>query len=44
MVVLMVSGIVPNVQAALVAWLLLRALGRTDVESAHRSIHWRAWC
>jgi di/tricarboxylate transporter len=39
MVVLMVTGIVPNVQAALIACLLLGALRCIDLDSAYRSIH-----
>jgi di/tricarboxylate transporter len=42
MVVLMVSGIVPNVQAALIACLLMGLLGCIDLESAYRSIHWKS--
>src|SRR5262249_353065 len=42
MVALMVSGIVPNVQAALIACLLMGALGCMDLESAYRSIHWKS--
>ena len=42
MVALMVSGIVPNVQAALIACLLMGALGCIDLESAYRSIHWKS--
>src|SRR5215831_6817092 len=41
MVTLMVSGVVPNVQAALIACLLMGALGCMDLESAYRSIHWK---
>src|SRR5262249_4810637 len=41
MVALMVSGVVPNVQAALIACLLMGALGCMDLESAYRSIHWK---
>ena len=37
---LMVSGIVPNVQAALIGCLLMGALGCVDFTSAYRSIHW----
>ena len=37
---LMVSGIVPNVQAALIGCLLMGALGCIDFASAYRSIHW----
>ena len=40
MVGLMVSGVVPNVQAALIACLLMGALRCVDLESAYRSIHW----
>lgn len=40
MVVLMVSGLVPNVQAALIACLLLGAFRCIDVESAYKAIHW----
>jgi di/tricarboxylate transporter len=42
MVGLMVSGIVPNVQAALIACLLMGALGCIDLNSAYRSIHWKS--
>jgi len=42
MVVLMVTGIVPNVQAALIAGLLMGALGCIDLESAYRAIHWKS--
>jgi di/tricarboxylate transporter len=41
-VALMVSGLVPNVQAALVGCLLLGALGVIDLDSAYRSIHWKS--
>ena len=37
---LMVSGIVPNVQAALIGCLLMGALRCVDFTSAYRSIHW----
>jgi di/tricarboxylate transporter len=40
-VVLMVSGIVPNVQAALIGCLLMGALGCIDLVSAYRSIDWK---
>lgn len=40
-VALMVSGVVPNVQAALLGCLLLGALGCTDLASAYRSIDWK---
>src|SRR5262249_58597311 len=42
MVVLMATGIVPNVQAALIAGLLMGALGCVDLESAYRAIHWKS--
>jgi len=42
MVGLMVSGMVPNVQAAFIACLLMGALGCIDLESAYRSIHWKS--
>ena len=38
---LMVSGIVPNVQAALIGCLLMGALGCVDLNSAYRSIDWK---
>ena len=38
---LMVSGIVPNVQAALIGCLLMGALGCIDLVSAYRSIDWK---
>jgi di/tricarboxylate transporter len=37
---LMVSGIIPNVQAALIGCLLMGLLGCIDFNSAYRSIHW----
>jgi di/tricarboxylate transporter len=40
MVGLMVSGLVPNVQAALLACLLLGATRCLDLSSAYRSVHW----
>jgi di/tricarboxylate transporter len=40
-VVLMVSGLVPNVQAALLGCLLMGALGCIDLNSAYRSIDWK---
>lgn len=40
-VVLMVSGLLPNVQAALLGCLLMGALGCIDLESAYRSIDWK---
>lgn len=42
MVGLMVSGAVPNVQAALIACLLLGALRCVDLTAAYRSIHWQS--
>jgi len=42
MVGLMISGIVPNVQAALIAGLLMGALRCIDLNSAYRSIHWKS--
>jgi di/tricarboxylate transporter len=42
MVGLMVSGVVPNVQAALIACLLMGALGCIDLNSAYRAIHWKS--
>lgn len=40
-VVLMVTGVVPNVQAALIGCLLMGALGVVDLNSAYRSIDWK---
>ncbi|ERI52176.1 hypothetical protein N878_20155, partial [Pseudomonas sp. EGD-AK9] len=40
MVALMVSGLVPNVLAALIACLLLGAFRCIDLDSAYRAIHW----
>lgn len=40
MVVLMVTGVVPNVVAALIACLLMGATGCIDMPSAYRAIHW----
>ncbi len=37
---LMVSGVIPNVQAALIGCLLMGVLGCIDFTSAYRSIHW----
>jgi len=42
MVGLMVSGVVPNVQAALIACLLMGAFRCIDLDSAYRSIHWKS--
>jgi di/tricarboxylate transporter len=41
-VVLMVSGIVPNVQAALIGCLLMGLLRCVDLNSAYRSISWKS--
>jgi di/tricarboxylate transporter len=41
MVGLMVSGVVPNVQAALIACLLMGVLGCVDLTSAYSSINWK---
>src|SRR5262245_38711470 len=41
-VVLMVSGLVPNVQAGLIGALLLGALGCVDFKSAYDSIYWKS--
>jgi len=41
MVGLMVSGVVPNVLAALLACLLLGAFGCIDLDTAYRAIHWK---
>jgi di/tricarboxylate transporter len=38
---LMVSGLVPNVQAALIGCLLMGALGCIDLVSAYRAIDWK---
>jgi len=40
-VALMVSGVVPNVQAALIGCLLMGALGCVDLTSAYQSIDWK---
>jgi di/tricarboxylate transporter len=40
-VVLMVAGIVPNVQAALIGCLLMGALGCVGLNSAYRAIDWK---
>lgn len=42
MVVLMVSGLVPNVHAALIACLLMGLFGCVDFASAYRSISWKS--
>ncbi|KAA0972425.1 SLC13 family permease [Aureimonas fodinaquatilis] len=41
-VALMVSGVVANVQAALIGCLLLGLFGCVDMNSAYRSIHWQS--
>src|SRR5262245_57045293 len=38
---LMISGVIPNVQAALIGCLLMGALGCVDLASAYRSIDWK---
>ncbi len=38
---LMVWGVIPNVQAALIGCLLMGALGVVDINSAYRSIDWK---
>ena len=40
-VALMVSGVVPNVQAALIGCLLMGVLGCVDFASAYRSVDWK---
>lgn len=42
MVILMVSGVVPNVLAALIGCLLMGAFRCLDMNSAYRSIHWQS--
>lgn len=42
MVVLMVTGIVPNVLAALIACLFMGATGCLTMNSAYKSIHWQS--
>ncbi len=39
MIVLMVTGVVPNVQAAIIASLLMGLFGCVDLDAAYRSIH-----
>ena len=41
-VALMISGVVPNVQAALIGCLLMGLLGCVDFNSAYRSINWKS--
>ena len=40
-IVLMVSGVVPNVQAALIGCLLMGALGCVDLNTSYRAIDWK---
>lgn len=40
MITLMISGLIPNVLAALIASLLMGACGCVTLNSAYRSIHW----
>jgi di/tricarboxylate transporter len=40
MIALMVTGVVPNVVAALIACLLMGVFGCIDMASAYRAIHW----
>lgn len=42
MVVLMVTGIVPNVLAVLIAGLMMGAFRCIDMDSAYKSIHWQS--
>ncbi len=42
MIILMVGGIVPNVQAALIACLLMGLFGCVDFNRAYRSINWQS--
>lgn len=42
MIVLMVTGLVPNVTAVLVGCLLMGAFRCIDMDSAYRSIHWQS--
>jgi di/tricarboxylate transporter len=41
-IVLMIGGVIPNVQAALIGCLLMGAFGCIDLKSAYRSIHWQS--
>ena len=41
-IAMMVTGVVPNVQAALIGCLLLGLFGCVDMASAYRSIHWQS--
>lgn len=40
-VALMITGLIPNVQAALIGCLLMGALGCVNLDSAYRSIDWK---
>lgn len=40
MIILMITGLIPNVLAALIAGLLMGACGCVTLNSAYRSIHW----
>lgn len=42
MVVLMVTGLVPNVMAVLIAGLMMGAFRCIDMDSAYKSIHWQS--
>jgi di/tricarboxylate transporter len=42
MIVLMVTGLVPNLTAALIACLLMGLFGCVDFKSAYRSVHWQS--
>ncbi|WP_193366187.1 SLC13 family permease, partial [Pseudomonas aeruginosa] len=42
MVALMVSGVVPNVVAALVGCLLMGLFRCIDMDGAYRAIHWQS--
>ncbi|MCW5603241.1 MAG: SLC13 family permease [Burkholderiales bacterium] len=41
-VTLMVTGVVPNVQAALIGCLLMGLFGCIDMNASYRSIHWKS--
>ena len=41
-VTLMVSGVLPNVHAALIGCLLMGLFGCIDLQSAYRSIYWQS--
>lgn len=42
MVLLMVTGLVPNLSAALIAGLIMGAAGCIDFKAAYRSVHWQS--